>query len=113
MAQLRRNSKEFEERGTRLLGVVVQRRTRLKAYLSSHPMPFPLLADETREVAKSWGVYVPFNYESFRIARPATFLIDPEGIIRYVYVGKNQFDRPSPELVLKAIDTTLATQPLA
>ena len=111
MAQLRRNSGEFEKRGVRLLGVAVQKRSRLKAYLAAHPMPFPLLADENREVAKAWGVYVAFNYESFRIARPATFYLDPEGIVRYVHVGKNQFDRPAPESVLKAIDATpLATQ---
>lgn len=105
MAQLRRNSGEFEKRGVRLLGVAVQKRSRLKAYLAGHPMPFPLLADENRDVARAWGVYVPFNYESFRIARPATFYIDPEGVVRYVHIGKNQFDRPAPEVVLKAIDT--------
>jgi peroxiredoxin len=112
MAQLRRHSDEFEKRGVRLLGVVVQKQLRLKAYLASNPMPFPLLADEHREVAKSWGVYVSFNYESFRIARPATFLIDPEGIIRYVHVGKNQFDRPSPRAVLAAVDMKLDVQRL-
>ena len=107
MAQLRRDSAELEGRGVKLLGVAVQKRPRLLAYLSSHPMPFPILADEAREVTKAYGVYVAFNYESFRIARPATFLIDPSGTIRFLHVGKNQFDRPKAEVVRKAIETAL------
>jgi peroxiredoxin len=105
MAQLRRDSDEYDKRGVRILGVVVQKVQRLKAYLASHPMPFPLLADQEREVAKAYGVYVAFNYESFRIARPATFVIDPSGIIRFIHVGRTQFDRPSTALVFKALDT--------
>ena len=111
MAQLRRDSGEYARRGVKLLGVAVQKRSRLKAYLASHPMPFPMLADETREVTKTYGVYVAFNYESFRIARPATFLIDADGVVRFIHVGKNQFDRPAPETTLRMIDASLATAP--
>jgi methyl-accepting chemotaxis protein len=107
MAQLRRDSGEFARRSVKLLGVAVQKKNRLKAYLTSHPMPFPMLADETREVTKTYGVYVAFNYESFRIARPATFLIDADGIVRFIHVGKNQFDRPTPERILSVIDAAL------
>jgi len=110
MAQLRRDSEEYEKRGVKLLGVAVQKQARLKAYLDSHPMPFPILADEKRDVARIYGVYVAFNYESFRIARPATFLIDAEGTIRFLYVGRNQFDRPRPDVVWNAVDRSLLTK---
>jgi peroxiredoxin len=107
MAQLRRDSDEFTRRGVRLLGVAVQKRARLRAYLARNPMPFPLLADEDRSVSKAYGVYVAFNYESFRIARPATFLVDGAGIIRFLYVGKNQFDRPGPAVIRNAVELAM------
>lgn len=88
----------------RLLGVMVQKQARLAAYRQRHPHPFPLLADEARRVVRSYGVYVALNFESFRIARPATFLIDPGGLIRFIHVGRHQFDRPSVEQIMAILD---------
>ena len=34
------------------------------------------------------------------IARPATFIIDELGVIRYMYIGSNQFDLAAPAEVL-------------
>jgi peroxiredoxin len=104
MAQLRRDSAEYRARGVRLLGVVVQKRRRLEAYVAKNPLPFPLLADESREVTRSYGVYVAWNFESWRIARPATFVIDGAGIIRYIYVGRHQFDRPKARLIWRKVE---------
>lgn len=84
--------------------MAVQKLARLQAYLRNNPMPFPLLADESREVTRAYGVYVPVGLTSFRIARPATFLIDPAGRVRFIHAGKHQFDRPRPERVWQALD---------
>jgi len=111
MAQLRRDSDEYAKRGAKLLGVVVQRLTRLEAYLRGHPMPYPMLADEKREVTRAYGVYIAFGLDSFRIARPATFLIDPAGTVRFIHVGKHQFDRPRPERVWQALDALGGPRP--
>jgi alkyl hydroperoxide reductase subunit AhpC len=34
------------------------------------------------------------------VSRPATFIIDPGGLVRFQHVGKNVADRPSPVLLL-------------
>lgn len=83
---------------------MVQKRARLAAFLQQHPHPFPLLADEARQVVRAYGVYVALNFESFRIARPATFLIDASGIVRFIHVGRHQFDRPSVEQIMAILD---------
>ena len=88
----------------RLLGVVVQKRARLAAYLARYPHPFPMLADEERKVVREYGVYVAFNFESFRIARPATFLLDRRGTVRFIHVGSHQYDRPSLETVMSIVE---------
>jgi len=41
----------------------------------------------------------------YGMSRPATFLIDPAGVIRFEHRARNStFDRPSLDQVLKAID---------
>lgn len=104
LAQLRADQPTFAARGVRLLGVVAQKRQRLAAFLAENPLDFPILADEERSVTKAYGVYVGFNAESFRIARPSSFVLDGAGIVRYLHVGSNQFDRPQPREVLAALD---------
>jgi peroxiredoxin len=102
--QLRRDQPAFVARGVKLLGVAAQKRSRLAAFLADHPLYFPILADEERAVTKAYGVYVGFNAESFRIARPSSFVVDAAGVVRFLHVGSNQFDRPRPAEVLAALD---------
>jgi peroxiredoxin len=104
IAKLRRDHPTFTEHGVRLLGVAAQKRSRLAAFLAANPLQFPILADEERLVTKAYGVYVGFNLESFRIARPSTFLVDRHGVVRFLHVGTSQFDRPGPAEILRAID---------
>ena len=39
------------------------------------------------------------------IARPATFIIDRSGIIRYVYIGSNQYDLADHDEILDHLDS--------
>ena len=64
----------------------------LRGYAEKSGITFPLLVDKTREVIKSYGVYHWLSLEAYNIARPATFIIDKAGIIRYMYIGSHQFD---------------------
>ena len=64
----------------------------LRGYADKNGITFPLLVDKTREVIKSFGVYHWLSLEAYNIARPATFVIDKTGIIRYMYIGSHQFD---------------------
>lgn len=103
MRQLRFDHAEFAAMGVTLLGVAVEKQQRLARWLEENPHPFPVLADEAREQARAWGVYQPFGIDGYRIARPATFFITPDQVIRYIYVGDNQFDRPGSEQLKAAV----------
>jgi peroxiredoxin len=81
--------------GLDVLIVLCQRRESVAAWLSRHPLPFPVLIDADRSRAKRWGVYVALSYDSVRIARPATFIVDTEGVLRYARVSRHQLD-PAP-----------------
>ena len=72
-------------------------------FLSQHPTPFPFLLDEDRSVTKAYGVYHRLGVDAINIARPATFVVGRDAVIRYIYVGASQTDRAPIEQVLAAL----------
>jgi len=58
---------------------------------------FPLLADPQHQVAEAYGVY---NLLGDQLAAPAVFVIDPDGRIRWSYIGQGSQDRPSAADIL-------------
>ncbi len=93
----------FRDAGAELVVVYCQKREALATWFAQRPVPFPVVADEDRSIAKRWGVYVRFNLESVHIARPASFVVGGDGALRFVHVGSNQFDRASLDEVLGAV----------
>jgi len=60
--------------------------------------------DESREVLKVYGVWQRRGIVSWNIARPALFLIDKDGAIRYSFIGESQDEFPSNAEILSALD---------
>ncbi len=60
---------------------------------------FRLISDAKRRVINLFGVLHPEQ----GIARPATFIIDKRGLVRYLYIGKDYSDRPKMSLILQAL----------
>ena len=67
-----------------------------QATVDKHGLTFPVLSDASVETVVAYDVL----NGSANIARVATFIVDPDGIIRYRYVGANKKDRPTPETIL-------------
>ncbi len=63
---------------------------------------YPILADETHEVAQAFNVQDLFNDG---IAAPAVFIITADGSIEWHYIGKNPDDRPSGLTILEQLST--------
>jgi len=100
LALLRRDYVEYARMGMRIWGVVGQKPSKLRKYIRKNYMPFPLLADSERAVMRIYGVYQPISLETLNNALPATFIIDRDGIIRFIYVGYSQIDRPSKRSII-------------
>ena len=60
---------------------------------------YRLISDPKRRIIKDFGVLHPRE----GIARPATVIIDRNGVVRYVHVGKYPSDRPSIQQVMQAL----------
>ncbi len=62
-------------------------------------LPFPMLADVKRELTTALGI---LDKEE-GVAQRATFIVDPDGVIRFVYVTDLSVGR-SPQEVLRVLD---------
>ncbi len=94
---------EFADRDCQILGGSIDSEFVHLAWRQQHPdlkeLPFPMLADVKREVTSALGILDP----QAGVAQRATFLVDPENIIRFVYVTDLSVGR-SPQEVLRVLD---------
>jgi peroxiredoxin len=83
--------------------ILPQSAERVRRYIEETGLPFDILIDQSRSVSKAYGVWHRIGLDAWNIARPAVFLIDPDGSVRYTFVARNQRDFPSHDDLLAAI----------
>ncbi len=83
--------------------MVAQRSDAVKRYIEDTGLPFNILVDERREVLKMYGVWQRFGLDGWNIARPALFLIDHKGRIRYSYIADSQDEFPDHDEILREL----------
>jgi peroxiredoxin len=88
----------------RVAAIVAQRSEKVKRYIEQAGLPFDILVDDRRDTVKAYGVWHPVGFDAWNIARPALFLIDREGIIRYSFVASWQFEFPTHEEILAELE---------
>jgi len=95
--------KEFKARDAQLLGVSTDSEYVHHAWRSTKEelktLPFPMLSDIKRELSTELGILDA----NAGVAQRATYIVDPEGVIRFVYVTDLSVGR-SPDEVLRVLD---------
>lgn len=83
---LRDNYKVLQEEGYHLLGVSADSQKRQSNFKTKFNFPFPLLADENKEVIEAFGVWglKKFMGREFNGIHRKTFLIDENGVVAHV-----------------------------
>ncbi|HEV2387130.1 MAG TPA: peroxiredoxin [Candidatus Acidoferrales bacterium] len=94
-----RDLAKYEQRKVQVLGVSVDSVDSHKEFCAKDALHFTLLSDTTHEVASRYGSLA--HYGPMTLAARNTFLIDPKGIIRRVFVKVNP--TPHSEEVLAAL----------
>jgi peroxiredoxin len=108
MAQFEPHKDEIERAGS-LLYIAAEKREGLfkpEKYLAEHPISFPFLLDEDRAVTKAYGIYHRLAHDAFNIARPASFVVDRKGVVRWIYVSSDQKERADVGLVVQQLEST-------
>lgn len=86
-----------------IVAVVAQSSEKVRRYIEETGLPFNILIDDSREVLKAYGVWHRVGLDAWNIARPAVFLIDRSGKIRYSFIADRQDEFPSPEEIETAM----------
>lgn len=83
---LRDNYEVLQEKGYEIVGVSADSQRRQKNFKEKHQFPFPLLADEEKEILNGFGVWGPkkFMGRTFDGIHRMTFLLDEEGVVERV-----------------------------
>ncbi|MCG9129924.1 peroxiredoxin family protein [Candidatus Poribacteria bacterium] len=113
MTAIQEHTDDYAQHNASPLAIAGQWPRELRGYAERNGITYPLLVDKERNVIKSYGVYHWLSFEAYNIARPSTFLIDKQGIIKYMYIGSHQFDLvDQTELIdcLKSLNTDKGLQ---
>ena len=62
---------------------------------------FHVLSDADARTARAYGI---FDIHGDGVAAPATFIVDPNGEIAALHLGRDITDRPAPEQILAEVD---------
>ncbi len=96
-------NKEFADRDAQILGGSTDSEFVHHAWRTHHEdlknLPFPMLADVKRDLTEQLGILDP----NAGVAQRATYVVDPEGIIRFAYVTDLSVGR-NPQEVLRVLD---------
>lgn len=101
LGDLADNYEEFQKRGVEVYSVSTDTHFTHKAWHDSsetiNKIQYPMIADPTGKLTRSLNVMI----EEDGIADRATFVIDPEGIIRVVEITDGGIGRDASELLRK------------
>ncbi len=96
-------NRDFADRDAQVLGVSIDSEFVHLAWRNNHPdlaeLPFPMVADIKRELSTALGVLDKRE----GVASRATFIVDPQGVIRFVSVNDLNVGR-NPAEVLRVLD---------
>ncbi len=99
IAEFGKKNRDFADRDAQVLGVSTDTHFVHLAWRNNHAdlkdLPYPMLADTKRELSTALGIL----HKEAGVALRATFIVDPEGIIRWVSVNDLSAGRNVTEVV--------------
>ena len=103
IAEFGKRAPEFADRDAQVLGMSTDTHYVHLAWRRDHPdlrsLPFPMLADTRRELSSALGIL----HKGEGVPLRATFIVDPEGVIRFASVNDLSVGRNVDE-VLRVLD---------
>ncbi len=96
---------EFTQRNVEVLAISIDSHDESRALCKARGYTFPFLSDPDTAAIKAYGVLHKGAGEDGKdVARPAEFLVDPAGVIRWENLTENLLARLRPEMALRVID---------
>lgn len=98
---MRDKYEEFTQRGAEVIAIAPDTLDHARRYFERENIPFPCLPDPDRTVFRQYDV------KSALISlgqRPGLFIVDKTGIVRFAYLGLQQWEIPTIDATLAELD---------
>ncbi len=106
MCAFRDSIARLENLKAQVVGVSVNDPFSNKGFTQVNMLPFPLLSDYKREVIKIYGIELPdfAGLQGYTVAKRSIFILDKDGVVRYVWVSDNPAVEPNYQEIEKALE---------
>ena len=108
---MQKNLEKLEARGVRVVAISVDSPAINREQTRKQGYTFTFLSDENAEVIRRYDLLHEKGFEDADIARPAEFLVDDTGAIRWINLTDDYRVRLRPEDLFKALDRLDRTAP--
>jgi glutaredoxin-dependent peroxiredoxin len=89
-----------------VVGISVDSTFANKAFAEQNRLGFPLLSDHDRKVAMQYcGVYPDFGTPGYAAAKRSVFVLDAQGVVRYVWISENPGSEPNYDEIKTVLGT--------
>jgi peroxiredoxin len=103
LCSFRDSLKQYEELDAQIFAISVDSPFALKLWNEKQKFNFPLLSDFNKEISKLYGafyeVFAPGKFDFKGVAKRSAFIIDKQGIIRYIEILENAGEEPNYEKI--------------
>jgi peroxiredoxin Q/BCP len=97
---LREDYTRFTDAGASIVAIAPESTAAVERYVSQHPVPYTIVSDADHAVFDAYDV----ASRALSLGqRPALFVIDRAGIVRFDTVGTQQWQIPTNEQVLEVL----------
>jgi len=106
MCEFRDSMARLTDLKAQVIGISVNDPFSNKAFSEKNRLPFPVLSDYNRDVVKAYGLeLLDFSgLKGYTVAKRSIFILDMNGIVRYVWVSDNPAVEPNYMEIQKALE---------
>jgi peroxiredoxin len=100
LLRLQRDYRQFTDLDAEVVAIAPDTMENSQKFFTEHPIPFIALVDDSLQV------FQQFDVQSKWISlgqRPGLFIIDKSGMVQFAYIGSQQWEIPTNEVVLSQI----------
>lgn len=91
----------FEQRGARIVAISADSPSVAAQTKSELGLGFTVLPDSDLELMRLYNHRE--RYSQLQVHNPAVYIVDREGVVRYVHFGQDAGDRPAPTQIWQAL----------
>jgi peroxiredoxin len=106
MCEFRDSMARLTDLKAQVIGISVNDPFSNKAFAEKNMLPFPILSDYKRETIKNYGLELSnfAGLNGYTAAKRSIFILDPKGVVRYVWVSDNPAVEPNYREIQKALE---------